>query len=495
MRVVLKIFLALMVVTAEANAFSLLGPYTDWMNFTNGYRQPDDIGGPMDLGEEYRWNVPELTYAFDQSFLDYFGSNGVAAVEQAIQILNDLPPASEITVTNFPLDSTRYNYVAQALNLYDLKSSVLSVLLEQMGLAEPTRHVFDLRRWDPILYPSDETTWWPGVIPYYIVERNFDPENPAASHWVNDVLLTGYVGQFGSGSDLNHDVVEVPVDPLAWTRTAVADRRWSSGSFYNGLTRDDVGGLCYLLQTNNCNLEALLPGVHGVGTNAGSYVNHALRQGVNKITFVRPDYDALLGQFFTPFTNQFTDRYVTNNVLVEQELERVITQPDFLFSSGDPGQNVYGLPFVTRTSTSNWWNGASLPGMSGPGIIRPSVSIMFSRPGPTLQTYDSMPEGYLEWSLRLWGSFNASTNPPIIYPAGSSAGNDLTIRLQLLDGSKVIRTVSWQTPLAAGQLAAFQTSTNLTDWTTLLLLPNHGGVVQWLHSCSRPQRFFRAVPQ
>ena len=55
-----------------------------------------DIGGPMDIGDGYRWNVPVVTYGFDQSFLDYFGTNGVAAVEGAIQILNDLPPASSI---------------------------------------------------------------------------------------------------------------------------------------------------------------------------------------------------------------------------------------------------------------------------------------------------------------------------------------------------------------------------------------------------------------
>src|SRR5213592_4037677 len=48
--------------------FALLGPYADWMQLTNGYRFPNDIGGPMDINEEYRWNAPVLTYAFDQSF-------------------------------------------------------------------------------------------------------------------------------------------------------------------------------------------------------------------------------------------------------------------------------------------------------------------------------------------------------------------------------------------------------------------------------------------
>ena len=76
----LAALLVLMLFAPRARAFSLLGPYTDWMYQTNGYRQPADIGGPMDINEDYRWNVPLVTYGFDQSFLDYFGSNGVAAV-------------------------------------------------------------------------------------------------------------------------------------------------------------------------------------------------------------------------------------------------------------------------------------------------------------------------------------------------------------------------------------------------------------------------------
>ena len=37
------------------------------------------------IGEEYRWNTPLLTYAYDESFLNYFGSNGVVAIENAIR--------------------------------------------------------------------------------------------------------------------------------------------------------------------------------------------------------------------------------------------------------------------------------------------------------------------------------------------------------------------------------------------------------------------------
>src|SRR6266404_526205 len=45
-----------------AKGFALLGPYADWMDVTNGFRQFDDIGGPIKEG--YRWNVPVLSYGF-----------------------------------------------------------------------------------------------------------------------------------------------------------------------------------------------------------------------------------------------------------------------------------------------------------------------------------------------------------------------------------------------------------------------------------------------
>src|SRR5712671_2804685 len=94
--------LALLLLVTSARAFSLLGPYANWMDTTNSFKQAWDIGGPMNLTEGYRWNVPVVTYAFDQSFLDFFGSNGVAAVEGAIKVINDLPPASNLFVTNYP---------------------------------------------------------------------------------------------------------------------------------------------------------------------------------------------------------------------------------------------------------------------------------------------------------------------------------------------------------------------------------------------------------
>src|SRR5277367_6213123 len=108
---------ALLLPAIPARAFALLGPFESWMQSSNDfspafdywYVSPGHIGGPMCISNGYRWNVPVVTYGFDQSFLNFFGTNGVAAVEGAIQILNDLPPASGVVLTNYPDFSQQIN--------------------------------------------------------------------------------------------------------------------------------------------------------------------------------------------------------------------------------------------------------------------------------------------------------------------------------------------------------------------------------------------------
>jgi hypothetical protein len=161
----------------RSSAFSLLGPYANWMQPTNNFRMPGDIGGPMDITEGYRWNVPVLTYGFDRSFVDFFGDQGVAAVESAIQILNDLPPASGMVLTNYSYTTLHRNWPAEAQSLMDLKSVALSALVEHLGLAQPDHNVFVIRQWAWFIPDfGNETTWPPDAIPDFIAERNFDPE-------------------------------------------------------------------------------------------------------------------------------------------------------------------------------------------------------------------------------------------------------------------------------------------------------------------------------
>jgi hypothetical protein len=217
---------------------------------------------------------------------------------------------------------------------------------------------------------------------------------------------------------------------------------------------------------------------------------------VDKITFVRPNYDVLLAQFFSPYTNQFTDTYITNNTLVHQQLERVLTQPDFLFCAGDTGAGSVFTADVLRTGTSNWWRSGSSE-LDGPGVIRPPVKFTFHKFGPTVTTDDSQPEGTASIKYRSWGSFDSSTNPPVAYPSGAvSGGHQLTLRLRLgVVHLGSTETIEWHSPVPFGGLATLQTSTNLSNWVTLATVTNAGVVVEWYHARARSRRFFRAVPQ
>jgi hypothetical protein len=477
--------------TLSARAFSLLGPYESWMTQTNGFQTLGDTGGPMNLGAEYRWNVPVVTYGFDQSFLDFFGTNGVAAVESAIQILNNLPPASQLDPGVYPLNTSSVNYQAQSESLIDLKSETLFLLLQQLGLAQPHRFMFCVHDFSI----TDKTT------NVNIIQRNFDPFTFSATNVLNGTVYSSYVvvqKPLGPWAESVY-VYAFPADPFSPTITAVADggAGTSPGTFYTGLTRDDAGGLRYLLETNNYNFESLLPDVQGAGTNAGNYVDNALRGGVDKITFIREALDPILGEFFSPVTNQWTDTFATNSVLMQQRLDRVTMRPDIIFSAVDGGGQVPVM--VEVTSTTNWLNNAP-PGMAGPGIIRPQVKIAFPKFGQSAMAITSDSGGVLQQSNERWASFDASANPPVIYPAGASAGtgNPWTMYLSLfntnyqaLPGGQFI----WQLPVSLGAGVTLETSTNLTDWTPLLTVTNYGVSFFWEHLYSRPAEYFRAAPQ
>jgi hypothetical protein len=258
--------------------------------------------------------------------------------------------------------------------------------------------------------------------------------------------------------------------------------------------------LRYLILTNNFNFEGLLPDVHGTGTNAGAYVDQALRAGVDKIVFVRCAYDSLSGHLFAPYTNQFIDTYLTNGTLHQQQLERVVTQPDILFSSADLGHGAFPTPPVLRTGTTNWLSFAA-PGANGPGIIRPQVQIVFHQFDFRIETADSLTNS----TIRIedvedyrWGSFDLSTNASLVYPAGSAppSTNQLNVQLEMTFAN-VAAPVSyhWQLPVALGGYAAIETSTNLVNWDQVLQIMNHGWPWIWRHQVSQAQRYFRVVAQ
>src|SRR5262245_51087099 len=154
--------------------FSLAGPTNSeaWQVPAIAYELPGDIVTPKNLGEEYRRNYPVIYYYCDQNFRDYFGSNGVFAVEQAFSVFNNLSNASQysLSLSEVPLQASRENYRAEALNLVDVKSVTMNLVCEQMGLAAPERYIWALHDREHV----GNLTCPAGQI-YGIVQRNFDP--------------------------------------------------------------------------------------------------------------------------------------------------------------------------------------------------------------------------------------------------------------------------------------------------------------------------------
>jgi hypothetical protein len=260
-----------------ASAFSLLGPFEPYQVPVLTYQVGGDLGGPHNLGEEFRRNTPVMYYTFDANFLDYFGTDGSNAIVQAFEIMNSVFNFTNVdgrVITNvsdfqpdlseFPMEVQSYNYAAQALQLLDLKSVTLLLIVEQMGLAEPDRYTWTLH--DRLM-----GTPCPQAGLYTVIKRNFDPafsstDQLQPTSYVNGRLYSYFLQEFCQGTPFLSDAVEYPVDQLANVFTAVAAGfsvdlfrlgiGLDFGGYYNGLTRDDVGGLRYLLRTNNMNIEA-----------------------------------------------------------------------------------------------------------------------------------------------------------------------------------------------------------------------------------------------
>lgn len=391
----------------SVKAFSLLGPTPAWMSATNLWHYPGEIGGPMETGQEYRRNVNVLTYGFDQSFLNYFGNAGVLAVQQAFAALNRLPGATRLNVNRCPTNTVYFNEAAYDAYIMDLKLVTLHTVLEEMGLSSPLRYVWTLRYMDDALLnnPSvgDEFTMSSEQIATYMRQLSFDPVTFQASRSVNG---TDYTFQILTSADNLSFSLQIPTGPVAAQNTPVADgNAISYGLFTTGLTRDDVGGLKYLLQYRNVNVETYDPSVQIRLANRGLVARTGPHLGVDKITFVK--HRANRTGAFVPMTFK-SAIYVLNSNRVEKALAtRLVTKPDFLFCGGHVTNG-----WVQRSGTSNWINNSAAnnkPGADGPGVIAGQTQITFETNTVFIYGSDSF-----QWH---WGNISSSTNAVILGPS------------------------------------------------------------------------------
>ena len=160
---------------------------------------------------------------------------------------------------------------------------------------------------------------------------------------------------------------------------------------------------------------------------------------------------------------------------------------------------------VTRTGTTNWANNAALNGNSGgagPGVIQPPITLTYNTVGPFyVNTFDPASDLYFlnERTASpgfIWGSFDGSTNAPILYPDVQIAFQPTQVDFQLLLNGAT-NDLRWSLSGAAYGLFFFQTSTNLRDWATLTTLTNSGDVFsyQFQAATNEASRFFRTIQQ
>ena len=305
-RIVLLLFLPAGLQMAQA--FVMIGPMaTNRLTTTNAgptainLNYTDDLGGPKERKSFYRWNMPSLTYAFDASFINYFGLEGRSAINEAMGVINDFFSNEDYAgMSNLDLaasghgfhgnyNTTWINTTAQNLGILDIKSLTLGLMVNQLGLGNPHRYAFSIR---------DATTNQASTIINFRVRlNNFDPitENPI--DMINNVKYSYRLVHDGTNSvginspnfimPSSADMEEFTTDTggNAWTAVAgIADAFYGNtalfwtdtptlynfGVYYDGknamgdkykprhaLTYDDAGGLRYLYRKDNYVYETM----------------------------------------------------------------------------------------------------------------------------------------------------------------------------------------------------------------------------------------------
>ena len=287
----------------KANAFVMIGQM-DAAQITGGgidFNYTDDLGGPKDLKTFYRWNIPLLTYAFDASFMQYFGMEGRDAVKEAFAAINDFFENEEYSgLSSLDLNDHNFknnfssawlNTTAKNSSIIDIKSLTLGLIVNHLGLGNPYRYSFGIHS----LTRNAANT----QINFNVRLRNFDPITYKPTSSINGVNYSyrlihdaqPAVGTSPANAPSFADMEEFTTDTTGnkWTAlSAITDAFYGNtailwtepptvfgfGVYYDGenaiggannprhaLTYDDAGGLKYLYRTNNYVYEGLDPNV------------------------------------------------------------------------------------------------------------------------------------------------------------------------------------------------------------------------------------------
>ena len=156
-------------------------------------------------------------------------------------------------------------------------------------------------------------------------------------------------------------------------------------------------------------------------------------QGIGRMQFIRvsdDNYDYQTGQFRQAITNQYSMVVITNGQYVTKTFQRVIARPDILFGAQSMlnGSGNSALTGSTIADSQPNFIDSRGPNLAGPGIIDPTtssnISIVFNSTGPvyenTSPSFLTGPGNAVGQAVANWASFDGTTNPPIVYPNGTS---------------------------------------------------------------------------
>ncbi|MDB6029484.1 MAG: hypothetical protein JWM68_5707 [Verrucomicrobiales bacterium] len=338
------------------------------------------------------------------------------------------------------------------------------------------------------------------------VQRNFDPVTLQPTNYCNG---QSYDFNFHFSPSNNTGFVQnFLVDPSA-AYSAVADGPLNSGQYYTGLTFDDVGGLRFLFSQSNHANEYLPPGCTGAGS---GWVDGVTRPGIGKLTFTRMPWDSTNNKF-TRRTNFFTDYYFSmgppgDTNLVQQNMKRVIVQPDFLFRAQDsiPTLSFFqkkpflrGLNNGFTTDASSWQKNSSINGPSsdkdGPGVIQGPIEITFNdfsrfiRVAGTNQgpAYSGIPFQNI-FIFNQWGSFTDTTNVVAFNSAPTNVVS-ATVRTTISPSG----SLEWILFGNINGVYRIDSSPVLTNWTPKLTFTNTDGVFTFTNGVTSVREFYRVV--
>ena len=287
-------------------AFVLMGPASAGETAAQTqFNLHDEMGTPKatDRGARrfWRWNQPYFVYSFDASFVGYFGTEGMDAVHQAINVVNDFfvnedySGMGELDLMKHGFagnyNTTWVNTTAANAQIIDIKSLTLGMMVNHLGIGNSHRHMFT----GVSVSSANNATQ-----NFQVALRNYDPTSLLPTDTINGVQysyrLIHNQANIGPGTPLPAvvDFEEFTTDTTgnSWTSVAaIADAFYGNtqlfwtdtpslfnfGVYYDGmnsmggqysprhaLTYDDAGGLKYLYSTNNYVFERLDSAVGGV---------------------------------------------------------------------------------------------------------------------------------------------------------------------------------------------------------------------------------------